>query len=156
MYGIFQAMVVHIDDKINMLASFGLDSKQIIFLVSNQVVQICDDLFEFRQHASNVDTSNRMATAARFAWVTLQALNKMDEYMRSKFKHHAGITGTFTRFLTRQTAQTSAAGLSTKLKAMESKLTTLTTNSTTEAMHSRVDTKLEAVINANNLKRSSQ
>ena len=45
---LFQAMVVHIDDEINMLASFGLDSKQIMLLVSNQVVQICDDLFEFR------------------------------------------------------------------------------------------------------------
>ena len=70
----FQAMVVHIDDEINMLPSFGLDSKQIMLLVSNQVVQICDNFFEFRQHASNVDPSNRTATAARFAWVTLQAL----------------------------------------------------------------------------------
>ena len=55
----FQAMVVHIDDKIKIFASFGLNLKQLMLLVSNQVVQICDDLFEFRQHTSNVDPSNR-------------------------------------------------------------------------------------------------
>ena len=103
-----------------------------------------------------MDPANRTATATRFAWVTLQALDKMDEYMRSKFKHHAGITGTFTRFLTRQTAQTSAAGLNTKLKGVESKMTTLTNNSTTKVMLIRLDTKLEAVISAKNLKQSSQ
>ena len=103
-----------------------------------------------------MDPSNRTATAARFAWVTLQALDKMDEYMRSKFKHHAGITGTFTRFLTRQTAQTSAAGLNTKLKGVENKMSTLTSNSVTKLTHSKLDSKLEAVIKANDLKRSSQ
>ena len=63
----FQALVGHWDDEINMLLPFGLPEKQVMLLLSNQAIQICDELFELRQHATNVDTYNKTVTAARFA-----------------------------------------------------------------------------------------
>ena len=78
MLDFFQALVAHIGEEISMLITFNLSSKQIVVLVSNQVLQICDELFDYHQHAINVDVSNKTATAARFAWVTLQSLQKMD------------------------------------------------------------------------------
>ena len=150
----FQALVGHWDDEINMLLSFGLPEKQVMLLLSNQAIQICDELFELRQHASNVDTSNKTATAARFAWVTLQALARMDEYLKLKFKHHPAITGTFIRFLTRQMAESATAGgLANKVTALEKSVRDLKTKMATLDVVNKVDNKLEAVIRANDLKK---
>ena len=65
----FQALITHIDDGINMLCSFRLPSKHIMLLVSNKVVHMCDDLFEFCQLAANVNTSHQVITTARYMWV---------------------------------------------------------------------------------------
>ena len=67
----FQAFVSHADDEINMLVALGLKEKQVMLLVSSQLIQICDNLFELRQDAANVDTSNRGLTVVRYVWVTL-------------------------------------------------------------------------------------
>ena len=82
----FQAFVSHADDEINMLITLGLKEKQVMLLVSSQLIQICDDLFELRQDAANVDTTNKGLTAVRFAWVTLRALNKMADYLHDKLR----------------------------------------------------------------------
>ena len=149
----FQALVAHVDEEISMLVTFNLPPKQIMVLVSNQVVQICDELFDFRQHAINVDVTNKTAMAARFAWVTLQSLQKMDSYLKNRFKHDPAITGTFTRFLTRQMASTTTAGLNTKVTTMESAVRNLKLNTATKDTVSKLDLKVEAVIKANNLKK---
>ena len=94
--------MVHLDDEMNMLLSLKVPEKQIMLLLSNQVIQICEELFEIQQHAANVGTSNKAATASRFAWVIFLSLVKMDKYHKAKFKHHTAITGTFIRFITRQ------------------------------------------------------
>ena len=74
--------------------------------------------------------------------------------MRSKFKYHAVITGTFIRFLTRQTAESSTAVLGTKMKYLETKVSTLTSTSATNIQHNKMDAKVEAVTNVDNLKKS--
>ena len=83
----FQAFVSHTDDEVKMLITLGLAEKQVMLLVANQLIQICDDLFELRQDAANVDTTNKGLTAVRFARVTLRSLNKMAEYLQDKFKN---------------------------------------------------------------------
>ena len=150
----FQALVVHLDDEMNMLLSLQVPEKQIMLLLSNQVMQICEELFEIRQHAANVDTSNKVATASRFAWVTLLSLVKMDEYLKAKFKHHAAITGTFIRFITRQMAQASAAGLAAKITSLESSVRELKNKSASKDVVNKIDNKLESVIRANDLKKN--
>ena len=150
----FQALVVHLDDEMNMLLSLKVPEKQIMLLLSNQVMQICEELFEIRQHAANVDTSNKVATASRFAWVTLLSLVKMDEYLKAKFKHHAAITGTFIRFITRQMAQASAAGLAAKITSLETSVRELKNKSASKDVVSKIDNKLESVIRANDLKKN--
>jgi hypothetical protein len=150
----FQALVVHLDDEMNMLLSLKVPEKQIMLLLSNQVMQICEELFEIRQHAANVDTSNKVATASRFAWVTLVSLTKMDEYLRAKFKHHAAITGTFIRFITRQMAQASAAGLAAKITSLETSVRELKNKSASKDVVNKIDNKLESVIRANDLKKN--
>ena len=137
-----------------MLLSLQVPEKQIMLLLSNQVMQICEELFEIRQHAANVDTSNKVATASRFAWVTLLSLVKMDEYLKAKFKHHAAITGTFIRFITRQMAQASAAGLSAKITSLESSVRELKNKSASKDVVNKIDNKLESVIRANDLKKN--
>jgi hypothetical protein len=39
----FQAFVSHADDEVKMLITLGLAEKQVMLLVSNQLIQICDD-----------------------------------------------------------------------------------------------------------------
>ena len=94
-----------------MLTSFSLLAKQTLLLLSNQVVHICDNLFEFRNQAKGVDVSNRIACASRYTWVTLQALSCMEGYLKDKFRKQPGINGTYMHFLTRNLADQSAIGL---------------------------------------------
>jgi hypothetical protein len=82
------------------LLSFKLDSKHILLLLSNQIVQMCDDIHEFCSNAVNVDMMDCAMTAAHFAWVMLQANTCMSGYLKVKFKHHAAINSTFGHFLT--------------------------------------------------------
>ena len=75
----FGAFVCHVDDEMNMLKSLGLQEKQIMLLVTHQLVSICDDLFVYRQMGVNVNPSDKAETACRYAMCTLQSLVKMDE-----------------------------------------------------------------------------
>lgn len=149
----FHAFVVHIEDEITMLTSYGLGENQVMLLMSNQLMQVCDDLFEYRHAAINVDPTNRSDTAARYAWVTLQALGKMAEYLKAKFKHHPSITGTFVRFLTRQTADSSTASLKSKLETLESTVKSLKSGAASKAEVEKVHNKLDLIIAANDLKK---
>jgi hypothetical protein len=154
----FQSLAAYLDDELAMLTSFNLPPKQTLLLLSNQVVHICDDLFEFRNQAKGVDVSNRVATASRYAWVTLQALGCMDSYMRDKFRKHPGINSTYMRFLTRNLADQSSIGLKAKLEALSTKVTkveTSVTGASTKAALEKLDGKLELIIRANNLKRAA-
>ena len=156
----FQAFVSHADDEINMLITLGLKEKQVMLLVSSQLIQICDDLFELRQDAANVDTTNKGLTAVRFAWVTLRALNKMADYLHDKFKNV--FAGTFVRFLTTQIAEINPTGswkekstaFDTKLTALGGRITKLKDDSATKESLQKVDKKLEAVVRLNSLKKS--
>ena len=156
----FQAFVSHVDDEVKMLITLGLKEKQVMLLVSSQLIQICDDLFELRQDAANVDTSNKGLTAVRFAWVTLRSLNKMAEYLQDKFKNV--FAGTFVRFLTTQIADINPAGswkekataMDTKITAMGNRLTKVNNEAASKDSLHRVDTKLESLIRLNNLKKN--
>ena len=154
----FQTLAAYLDDELAMLTSFNLPSKQTLLLLSNQVVHICDDLFEFRNQAKGVEVTNRAATATRYGWVTLQALGCMDGYMRDKFRKHPGINSTYMRFLTRNLADQSAIGLKAKLEAMATKMTKVeatATGAATKVALEKLDGKLELIIRANNLKRTA-
>ena len=110
-----------------------------MLLLSNQVMHICEELFEIRQHAANIDTSNMTATSARFAWVALLALVKMDEYLKAKFKHHSAITGTFICFITRQMAEASAGGLSAKITSLETTVRELKNKKASKILVDKID-----------------
>lgn len=133
--------------------SFGLGEAQVLLLMSNQLMQVCDNLFKFRHAAINVASSNRAEAAARYAWVTLQALGKMSEYLKAKFKHHPSITGTFVHFLTRQTADTSATGMKAKIEALEALVKSLKANSATKVEVEKLHNKLDLIVAANDLKK---
>ncbi len=47
----WHALVAYLDDEYSMLTSCNLLPKHILLLLSNQVVQICDDLFDYRDKA---------------------------------------------------------------------------------------------------------
>ena len=120
----FQAIVSHADDEVKMLITLGLAEKLVMLLVSSQLIQICDDLFELRQDAANVDTTNKGLTAVRFAWVTLGSLNKMAEYLQDKFKNV--FAGTFVRFLMTQIANINPTGSwKEKASSLDTKLVAL-------------------------------
>ena len=131
-----------------------------MLLVSNQLIQICDDLFELRQDAANVDTTNKGLTTVCFACVTLRSINKMSKYLQDKIKNV--FAGTFVRFLTTQIANINPTGswkekalsLDTKLAALGSCITKLKDESAGKDSLLRVDTKLENVICLNSLQKN--
>jgi len=147
----FHSLVQHFDDQIGMLTSIGLPEKEVSLLLSNQTTQLCDDLYAFRQLATNVDTSNRTATAARYFWVTLLAHGKMQEYLKNGIKNSPGIQGSFVRFLTRMSAKTSASDLKTKVEKVGTDLKKFENYTKTEL--GKLDSSLQNVVKANQLKR---
>ncbi len=100
------SLASYIEDEIILLQTFKLPEKSIC-LLSHQVIQILDDLAEFRTNAKNIGFSSNNARA-RYAWVSLQALQCMQGYLQAKFRCHQGINATFMRFLTRTMADQSA------------------------------------------------
>ena len=149
----FLTLVTHFDDEMSMLTSIGLPEKEVMLLISNQLVQICDDLYLPRQHAVNVDNSNNVVAAARYAWVSFQALDKMGEFGKS-LQTHPSINTTYTRFLTRMTAEASASGLKSKLVKLEEEVKKAKQDKATMTQLNKVDNKLELIIRLNELKRS--
>jgi hypothetical protein len=82
---------MYIDNKHITLSLFDLLSKHILLLLSNQVVQICKDIFEPRCTASNTDiVNNRGVAAAQFAWVTLQAHGVMEGFPQGQVSPSSG------------------------------------------------------------------
>ena len=124
---------MYINDEHITLTSFNILSKQILLLLSNQVVQICEDIFEPRSTASNTDiVNNKNVAAARFAWVTLQAHGVMEGYLKDKFYHHRAIRGCFVHFLTRHMADQLALGLKSSFKKLETMVKELKAAMTTK------------------------
>jgi hypothetical protein len=83
----WDCLVAYINDEYLLLASFKLLPKHILLLLSNQVVQICDDIFKYCSNASTVDILEHGPVAVRFAWVSLQAQHCMSGYLKEKFRH---------------------------------------------------------------------
>ncbi len=121
----WNALTAYIEDEYTLLLSFKLLPKHVLLLLSNQVVQICDDMFEFRNCATNVDLQNPLATVMRYAWVTLQALGTMDGYLREKFCRHQAINSTFIRFLTHHMADQTAVGLKATVDSLKASVADL-------------------------------
>jgi len=153
--------VSHADDEMAMLSSLGLKEKQIMLLMSSQLVQICDDLFEIRQHAASVDPSNKADTATRYAWVNLKALNKMAEYTRDKFKNV--FAGVFVRFLTTQIAnihpvggwQSKVATITNKLAKTNTNVVKLNIVLVSKKGLDKLDHTLENIVRINDLKNTA-
>jgi hypothetical protein len=149
----WQMLSAYIEEEISMLSSFSMLEKNICLLMSNQVVQICDDLAEFRSNARNVAVDN-LETGARYAWVTLQSLNCMESYLKAQFRRHQGINATFMRFLTRTMADQTAAGSKASTDSLTKQVKKLQDEHATTKALEKLGEKLEAIIKANNLKRT--
>jgi hypothetical protein len=63
----WECLGAYIDNKYSLCASFKLLSKHILLLLSNQVVQICNNIFKYQSNTSNVDVSKQGTVAARCA-----------------------------------------------------------------------------------------
>jgi hypothetical protein len=68
-------LVAYIVNKYSLLVLFKLPPKHILLLLSNQVVQMFNDIYEYYSNASNMDVSERGAVAVCCAWGILQAQN---------------------------------------------------------------------------------
>jgi hypothetical protein len=134
-----------------MLLSFNMLEKNICLLMLNQVIQICDDLAELRSNACNV-AADSMETGARYAWVTLQLLNCIEGYLKAQFRCHQGINATFMQFLTRTMADQMAVSMKGTLDALVKRVKKLKDKHATANGVQTLDTKLEVIIKANNLK----
>jgi hypothetical protein len=112
-------LATYLDNEFLMLENYGLAVKQILLLLSNQMVQIFEDIADKRGPAGNTDISNRPKAAVRYAWATLQAHSVMAAYRDAKFRDHPAIAGTFIRFLTRNLASQSSLGLGSVVESLE-------------------------------------
>ena len=159
----WNALVAYIKDKYTLLLSFKLLPKHVLLLLSNQIIQICDNMFEFRNKAAHVNLQSPLSAATRFAWVTLQSLGAMEGYLKDKFRLHQAINSTFIRFLTRHMADQTSAGLKGTVEGFEktvtdlnNKVSTLTTDcgkKVTQDMFNCLETKSNKIVDVNNLKK---
>ncbi len=138
-----------------MLLSFNMLEKNICLLMSNQVVQICDNMAELHSNACNV-AADSMEVDARYAWVTLQQLfNCMEGYLKAQFRCHQGINATCMPFLTCTMANQMAVSMKGTLDALVKRVKKLEDEHATAKGVQTLDAKLEVIIKANNLKRSA-
>jgi hypothetical protein len=107
----WDALTAYIEDEYTFLLSFKLQPKHVLPILLSYVVQICNDMIEFRNCATNVNLQNPVAAASCYTWVTLQALGTMGSYLREKFCRHQAITSTFICFLMGHMADKTAVGL---------------------------------------------
>lgn len=150
----FEALMVHLDNEIAMFVALKLPEKKIFTLLSNELMQVCDDLFECRQLGINVDYANKQEVGMKFAWVTFNALGKMAEYFKVKFKNHPTISSIFIRFLTQQTGNSSAAGLKSQVDELDATLRKLKEGSATKEALTALHNKVELIVSRNNLKKT--
>ena len=152
----WHSFVAYLDEEYLMLTSFNLLPKHILLLLSNHVVQICDDILDFRNKAVTTDISNQLASALRFGWVTLQAHGCMEAYLKDRFRHHPGINSLFICFLTRHMADQTSLGLKKAVNALTTRVKKVEETAggkVMQEMYNRLDAKIETIINANDLKR---
>ena len=148
----WMSLVAYLNDKYSLLESFKLVAKHVLLLLSNQIVQICDDIFKYRSNASNVDLSNTGAVAARFAWVSLQAIGCMTGYLKEKFRHHQAINSTFVHFLTRHMADQLALRLKSTVDALNAEVKALKTKCAKkvgETVFNKLDSKVTQLVRLN-------
>jgi hypothetical protein len=150
----WEPLVAYIEDKYSLLMLFKLLANHVLLLLSNQVVQICDDIYKFFGNAANVDITERGPAAARFAWVTLQAPNCMGFYLKEKFCNHRALNSTFVRFLTRHMANQTALGLKTEVEKLRREVGDLKAAKATASQDAlnKLDGKVSTIIHLNNLK----
>ncbi len=150
----WECLVAYIDDEYSLLASLKLLPKHILLLLSNQVVQICDNIFEFWSNASNVDISKHGPVVARFAWVSLQAQHCMAGYLKEKFRHHQALNSTFIQFLTQHMADQLAIGLKPSVDHLKKEVSKFKGGKATVSLDTfnKLDSKVSVLIRFNNLK----
>jgi hypothetical protein len=93
----------------------------------------------------------------------VESLGTMESYLKDKFHLHQAINSMFIRFLTRHMADQMLAGLKGTVEGFEKKVTdlnnkvsTLTTDcgkKVTQDMFNRLETKLNKIVDVNNLKK---
>ena len=132
------------------LTGYKLSPKNILLLLSNQLVSIlADNIHEYRCKAGRVDlVGNNQGACIRFAWVTLQAQVVMAEYRENKFRNHQSISGAFIRFLTRNMADQSAMGLKSKVEGIDGDVKKLQKEMKDKGSldsHNKLDSKVQAL-----------
>jgi hypothetical protein len=78
----------YMDNEYLVLDSYKLASKQILLLLSQQLVQIFEDIYEVCAPAGNMDISNRSLAVVPYEWATLQAHAVMASYREANFCDH--------------------------------------------------------------------
>jgi hypothetical protein len=142
-------LVSYLDKEYHLLLSFQLMDKHILLLLSNQIVQLCNNVPAFRSTAASADVQNKAASAARFTWVSLQALRCMWGYLANKFWHHKAISGTFVRFLTCHMLDQSAIGLKSLLDSLQREVKSISSNQkgkVTMDIFNKLDSKVERIL----------
>jgi hypothetical protein len=138
-----------------MLQLFDLLDKHILLLLSNQIIQICDNVVALRCKASSTNVWDRANACPQFAWVSLQGIGCLLEYLKDKFHDHQAISGTFVRFLTRHMSDKLSIGLKSSIDALQkdvkSILSALKAGASQDSFN-KLDSKLDCICRLNGLK----
>ena len=150
-----QALFNHMEDKITKLMGMGIDKEPVLILVSGQVIHVFESLFDVRQHAREMNKGPKIDVLVSVVWATLEAHQVMAEYMNLRFKYHPAINAAYVRFLTRQAGANSSAVLATRLNSLEGLVTKIKNDFESHVKNEfkKLDSKVEALIRANDLKR---
>ena len=114
----FIALVGYLEAEITTLGNLSIQDNHILLLLSNQIVRMCDDIHEIRMHGSRTSLDNHPLAAARFACVSLRAIECMSSFAKARFKDHPAINSAYMRFLTCSVASQSNLGVREALDAL--------------------------------------
>lgn len=113
-------LFTYLDNDFERLVQFGINEKDCLILVSDQIHIVFEQLFKKRMHLASFSQLNDLSEyAAQLAHISLKAHGIMDEFSRAGFEGHGMLGNAFVKFLARQCGTTSVAGLEKRLIKLE-------------------------------------
>ena len=152
-----QAFIVelfqHLDEELTKCMQLKIPEAQSLILISDQLKIVYDELYERRKHViARADCAKAEVCATCFK-ATMDAHALMQEFRKAKFKHHHLISAVFVHFLTKQMGENTSAGVSAKLQEMEKSIKQMDASiENAKKISTQCDSKLNAIVKANNLK----
>jgi len=102
------------------LTQIKLPHDEVLKLLSEYVIILCDRLFRLRQNVREFTVNMPLVDyMSRVIWVSLLVNQEMANMLKGQLKYEAVLSTAYMRFLTVRTGKNSGAGLGTRITTVE-------------------------------------